>query len=125
MVVVSAVRVTVLQILLSVLAIVFNVLVLVKYIAVQQMMLHVLAIVVFVLVLIQNITVQEVMAFAQIQFLHVPAQAVAQYGIVRHVLMIHMVYADIQHVAAILAAKHMIMGYTVQLVRPVVAALVV
>ena len=71
----------------------FSVLVLVQTIAVQQTTVYVLVIVVFVLVLIQNITVQEVMVFAQIQFLHVPAQVVAQYGIVRHVVLVRIVRA--------------------------------
>jgi len=89
---------------------VFSVLVLVQHIAVQQNPVYVLVVVVFVLVLIQNITVQEVMVFVQIQFLHVTVQAVAQYGIVRHALTL-MAYADIRHVAVILAATRMIMVY--------------
>jgi len=70
-----------------------------------------------------QVTVQQVMLYAQIQLLHVTVQAVAQCLIVEPVLLIHMVYAVTQYVVVILAAKHMMMVYNVQLVRPVVVAL--
>ena len=116
MVVVSAVQVTVLQILLSVPATVFNVLGLVQQLAVQQTPIYVVVIVVFVMVQVQHITVQEAMVFVQILLLHVDVQVVAQCLIVRPVLLIHMVYAVIRHVATILVRRHMITGYVAQLV---------
>jgi len=122
-IVIFVVQVTVLQILLSVPATVFNVLVLVQTIAVQQMILYVLAIVVFVLVLIQNIAVREVMVFVQVLLVRATAQAVTQYGIVNHVLTL-MVYADIQRVAVLLAAMRMIMVGRALPAKPVVVELV-
>ena len=100
-VVVSAVQVIVLQILPSVLATVFNVLVLVQTIAVQQIILYVLAPVVFVMVLAQNIAVREVMVFVQVLLVHATVQVVVQYGIVSHVLTVFM-----QPVVIISVARH-------------------
>ena len=107
-----------------VLATVTFVLVLVQHIAVLQMLRHVQATVMSVLVLAQHITVQEVMVFAQVLLDHVTVQVVAQYGIVSHVLTL-MVYADIQLVAVILAATHMIMVLPAQPVKFVVVGHVV
>ena len=147
MVVVSVVQVTVLQILPSVLATVFSVLVLVQIIAVQQTSVYVLATVVFVMVLVQNITVweamvfvpatvmsvlvlaqhiaaQQVMLYAQIQLHHVAVQEVVQSSIVLHVLLIHMVYADIQYVVVILVVKHMTTALRARPAKPVPMGLV-
>ena len=44
--------------------------------------------------------------------------------IVLHVLVIHMVYVDIQRVVVILAVKHMIMVFTAQLVTTAQAVVV-
>jgi len=107
--------------LLCVLAIVINVLVLVQYITVQQMSAYVLETVMSVLVLVQLITVQQVMLFAQIQLLHVPVLVVAQCLIVLLVLIL-MVYADIQRVAVILVAIQPLMAAHVQLVKLVAVA---
>ena len=90
----------------------------------QQMPVYVLEIVTPVLVLVPHIAVQQVMLFAQIQLLHVPVQVVEPSLIVAPVLMIHMVYADIQHVVATLAVKHMIMVLPAPPVTLVAAALV-
>jgi len=89
----------------------------------QQVLLYVLATVIPVLAQAQHIAVQQVMLFAQIQLLHVPVQVVEPSLIVAPVLMIHMVYAVIQPVAAILATKHMIMVRRAQPVKPVAVAL--
>jgi len=86
------------------------------------MLLYVLATVTFVLVLAQHIIVQQVILFVQIQLLHVTVQVVAQYLIVRRVLIL-MVYADIQHVAVILAAMHTIMVLPALPVKLVAVAL--
>ena len=110
------------QILPSVLATVFSVLVLVQIIAVQQTPVYVLATVVFVMVLVRNIAVQQIILNAQIQLPHVAVQVVEQSLIVLHVLLIHMVYVVIQYVAAILAAKHMTTVGHAQPVKPVLVA---
>jgi len=65
------------------------------------------------------------MLFAQILLDHVTVQAVAQCLIVAPVLMIHMVYVDIQHVVVILAVKRMIMVLAAQPVKLVVVGRVV
>jgi len=70
-------------------------------------------------------TVRQVMLFVQIQLPHVTVQAVVQYLIVSHVLIL-MVYAELQ-LAAVMFAEiipRRIMEYNVQLVRFVVAVLV-
>jgi len=69
--------------------------------------------------------VRQVMLFVQIQLPHVTVQAVVQYLIVSHVLIL-MVYAELQ-LAAVMFAEiipRRIMEYNVQLVRFVVAVLV-
>ena len=83
------------------------------------------ATVLLVAALVQYITVKQVMLFAQIQLLHVPVQVVEPSLIVAPVLMIHMVYAVIQHVVVILAAKHMTMVRHAQPAKRVIVGHVV
>jgi len=90
---------------------------------VQQLKRCVLATVMSVLVQAQHTLVQQVMLFAQIILVLVAVQVLARHLIVAPVLMIHMVYAVIQPVAAILATKHMIMVRRAQPVKPVAVAL--
>jgi len=71
-----------------------------------------------------EVTARQVMLFVQILLARVAVQVVDSSLIVAPVLMIHMVYAGIQHVVVILAVKHMIMGYIVLSVNPVVVDLV-
>ena len=86
----------------------------------QQMPVYVLATVPLVLVLVIHITVQQVMLYAQIQLPHVAVQEAEQSLIVLHVLLIHMVYADIQYVTPMHAAKLSTPLHPAQLVKSVI-----
>jgi len=90
----------------------------------QQALPYVLVTVPLVLVLVQHIAVQQVMLIVQVLPPHVAVQEAEQSLIVLHVLLTHMVYADIQPVVVILAAKHTIMVSPAPPVTLVAVALV-